>query len=179
MSCKCNNKPYDTQYIGDVQVDNLSTLPEYLLAERDVEDEISEHIVRSLVRVQTDKIIPDPLKARTFKLADPDGNITVPAGQVRFASMHNDGGTVVPRYEHEADAPYAQFLVIGKDGEEVICQRDGVIVFPEGHGYTALGQQYYAGGDEGEPTTDSDSHFALFVPFSSTELLVNMGYVDF
>lgn len=57
MSCNCNDKKVGTQYIGDVQIDTSEKLPDYILAEKDVEDELSGDTVRSLVRIPTSRLI--------------------------------------------------------------------------------------------------------------------------
>lgn len=57
MSCNCNDKKVGTQYIGDVQIDASEKLPDYILAEKDVEDELSGDTVRSLVRIPTSRLI--------------------------------------------------------------------------------------------------------------------------
>lgn len=186
MSCKCNNKPYETQYIGDVQIDSLSTLPEYLLAERDVEDELSGDIVRSLVRIPTSRIASDSAGCCTFEVEagiDPHGDpVTVPEGQVRSGHLYVDENDhkLKASYGYLEQRPEAQMIMIGMDGDKVICQNSGVATVPGGHGYI-VGQQYWLT-DEGlpDPETPLSSYaYALFVPISETQILINMGLWNF
>ena len=169
MSCgNCNHPNIQTQYIGDVQVDLLSTLPEYLLGERDVEDELSGDTIRSLVRIPTNKILPDGDR-NVFSLPASD-TVVIPENQVRGGIFYNNEAV----YNNSDIEGNAMFIMIGNVGDKVLAQRTGVVTFPNGHEYI-VGQQYYASDDDGEPTTNSYSNLRLFVPISSTQLLVNMN----
>lgn len=174
MSCNCNHKQVETQYIGDVQIDTLSALPEYLLAERDVEDELSGDTVRSLVRVPTSRIVADDGNIFQLDLGDNE-DIEVPAGQVRAGRLYYDGDFVSVQYGNFASIPAAQFLIVKQEGKIITCQRSGVVRFENEHEYI-VGMQYVLNGEgDGVPTTDSGT-FSLFVPVSKNELLINMGY---
>lgn len=172
MSCnKCNHKNLETQYIGDVAIDALSDLPEYLLAERDVEDELSGDTVRSLVRIPTKRIVPNGNLDNVFAVADNEA-ITIPEGQVRGGRVYNQGSYYETQYSDLEGGP--MFIMVGKLGDKILAQNCGVINILCGHDYI-IGQQYY-GGDLGEPSTDDASGTAakLFIPISKTQLLVNM-----
>ena len=172
MSCdKCNHKNLETQYIGDVAIDALADLPEYLLAERDVEDELSGDTVRSLVRIPTKRIVPNGNLDNVFTVADSDA-IEIPEGQVRGGRITNQGSYYETQYSDLEGEP--MFIMIGKLGGKILAQSCGVINITCGHDYV-IGQQYY-GGALGEPTTDDASGTAvkLFIPISKTQLLVNI-----
>lgn len=172
MACKnCDkNKAIETQYIGDVQIDTLADLPEFLLAERDVEDELSGDIVRSLVRIPTNRIVPNGNLDNIFAVVANNNELTIPEAQVRVGSVANLGSSYAVVYA-DNDHP-AMFLMIGRDTTNVLAQRCGVINILCGHDYVLLAQYYL--GENGEPTTDSTSGVKLFIPISKTQLLVNM-----
>ena len=171
----CNHKDINTQYIGDVQIDMLSTLPEFLLGERDVEDELSGDTVRSLVRVPTSRIVADDGNTFQLDLGDNE-DINVPAGQVRAGFLYYDGDYVSVQYGYSEFSPSAQFLIIKQEGKIITCQRSGIAKFPEGHEYT-VGMQYFLNGDnDGVPSTDRGT-FGLFVPINEHELLLDMGAI--
>lgn len=172
MACdKCNKKAIETQYIGDVQIDQLTDLPEYLLAERDVEDELSGDIVRSLVRIPTKRIVPNGNLDNIYTVVANNDELVIPEAQVLAGSVANLGSSyaVVPA---DADHP-AMFLMIGRDQTNVFAQHCGVVNILCGHDYILLAQYYL--GENGEPTTDSTSGVKLFIPISKTQLRINMA----
>lgn len=171
----CNHKDIKTQYIGDVQIDMLSTLPEFLLGERDVEDELSGDTVRSLVRVPTSRIVADDGNTFQIDLGNNE-DINVPAGQVRAGFLYYDGDYVSVQYGYSEFVPCAQFLIIKQEGKIITCQRSGVVKFPEGHEYTPGMQYFLDGANDGVPSTDAGV-YTLFVPINGNELLIDMGYV--
>lgn len=173
MSCGCNkDKQIETQYIGSVPIDNLEDLPEYLLAERDVKDELSDDIVRSLVRIPTLRIAPNGNLDNVFAVVANNDSLEIPDGQVRAGTVVNLGSSYAVNYD-DADNP-ALFIMTEKDGSRVLAQNCGVINILEGHDYALL-QDYWASADStGEPVTDSASGIHLFTPISKTQLLVNI-----
>lgn len=171
MSCnKCDNKNLETQYIGDVAIDALADLPEYLLAERDVEDELSGDVVRSLVRIPTKRIAPNGNLDNIFAVTANNDELAVGEAQVKAVSIMNTGSEypVVPA----SDEHPTMFIMVGRDEKVIYAQNCGVINILCGHDYVLLAQYYR--GENGEPTTDSASGEKLFIPISKTQLLVNM-----
>lgn len=171
MSCgNCNNKKMDVQYLGDVQIDTLADLPENLLAERVTEDELSGDTIHSLVRIPTKRIVPNGNLDNIFLVPANNDELEVPAGQVKAVSMAQVGSSysVVPA----SDEHTTLFIMVGRDGNNVLAQNSGVINILCGHDYVLLAQYYR--GEDGEPTTDSTSGEKLFIPISKTQLLVNM-----
>lgn len=171
MSCdKCNKKKIETQYIGDVQIDVLPDLPEFLLAERDVEDELSGDTVRSLVRIPTKRIVPNGNLDNIFAVTANNAELTIPEGQVKAGAVANLGSSYA--VVEASDDNHTMFIMVGRDEKVVYAQTSGVINILCGHDYVLLAQYYR--GENGEPTTDSASGERLFIPISKTQLLVNM-----
>lgn len=171
----CNHPNIQTQYIGDVQIDMLTKLPEFLLGERDVEDELSGDTVRSLVRVPTARIVADDGNTFQIDLGNNE-DIDVPAGQVRAGFLYYDGDYVSVQYGYSEFSPCAQFLIIKQEGKIITCQRSGIAKFPDGHEYTK-GVQYFLNGDNDGVPDSTRSTFSLFVPIDEHTLLIDMGYV--
>ena len=166
MECK---NPTEVQYIGDIPVDTLEELPEYILAERDVVDQTTGNVVRSIVRVPTGKIFPQANMDNIVALAPNNTAITIPENQVRAIFIANEGSAYVMNYADTTHAPIA--LAVGKVNDLVLTQNTGVINIPEGH-QLIVGQQYYVGAN-GEPTT-TESDYKLFIPISATKLAINL-----
>lgn len=168
MTC---NQSVETQYIGELPVDTLASLPDYFLAERDVKDEATGNIVRSIVRVPTAKLFPHANMDNVFALEMNNEAMVVPEGQVRAVYVRNAGNAYVLDY---ADATHRPFvLAIGRLNDELmLCQNSGVVNIPEGHDYV-IGQQYYVG-ENGEPVTNSASGYKLFTPINGTQLAIEL-----
>ena len=168
MNC---NQSVETQYLGELPVDTLASLPDYFLAERDVKDKATGNIVRSIVRVPSGKIFPHANMDNVFALEMNNTAMTVPEKQVRAVYIRNAGNTYVMDYASAQHKPFV--LAIGAINEELmLCQNSGIVNIPEGHNYN-IGQQYYVG-DNGEPVTNNASGYKLFIPLNSTQLAVNL-----
>lgn len=165
---KCSNN-VETQYIGDLPIDSLESLPEYFMAERDVLDESTGNTVRSLVRVPSSKLFPTVTMDNVFALEPNNTAITIPTAQVRAVRIVNQGSADVMQYADNTHAP--MMLATGKVSDLILCQNCGVVNLPN-HQYI-VGSQYYAGAN-GEPTTTSGT-YKLFIPISSSKLLINLG----
>ena len=167
--CGCK-KNVETQYLGDVQIDDLGTLPEYILAERDVVDPNSGDTIRALVRIPSGRLFPNGTYDNVTTLPANNDSLEIPENQVRAGRVYNMVSSVQVQYaDLEGEA---EFLMIGKLGDLVLIQNCGVINIPAGHDYV-IGQQYYTGAD-GEPVADSTSGQKLFIPISKTQLTINM-----
>lgn len=167
----CNPK-VKTVNIADVAIDNLATLPDYFLAERDVEDITTGNIVRTPVRVRSSDIFPNANNDNVIALAINNNGIDVPAGQVRAGYVENGVGANMIQYAGESHA--AVFLMLGKHADNLMrVQNTGFVNIPEGHQYI-VDAQYYLG-ENGQPVTDSSiTGQKLFIPVSNTKLAVNM-----
>lgn len=170
MDC---NRPIKTEYIADVPIDTLANLPDYILAERDVEDPTTGNIARTLVRVPAQKLFPQGNYANIAAIQTNNTAITVPDNEVRAGYVANEGSANVVKY---ADADHKpMFLMLGFSTDLLLVQSTGIVNILEGHNYI-VGQQYYASTDgSGEPVTDPTSGQKLFVPISTTQLTINLG----
>lgn len=167
----CNPK-VKTVNIADVAIDNLATLPDYFLAERDVEDTTTGNIVRTPVRVRSTDIFPNANNDNVIALAINNDAVTVPEGQVRAGYVENGVGANMMQYAGTNHA--AVFLMLGKHADNLMrVQNTGFVNIPEGHQYI-VDAQYYLG-ENGQPVTDSSiTGQKLFIPVSNTKLAVNM-----
>ena len=168
----CNNK-VETVKAGDIAIDNMLTLPDYFLAERDIVNEETGNMKRSLVRVPSVNLFPNANNDNVIGLAINNPAITVPENQVRAGYIKNAVGANVMEYADASNR--ARFLMLGLHVDNVMrVQNTGFVNIPEGHQYI-VGAQYYLG-ENGEPVTDdSITGQKLFVPESSTVLSVNIG----
>lgn len=170
MSCNCGDKKVETQYLGDVPLDALTSLPENLLAERVTEDEMSGDSIHTLVRIPTKRIVPNGNLDNIFSVAANNYALEIPEGQVKAGAVVQVNSSYSVVYANENHP--TQFLMLSTNGETVQAQNCGVVNLLSGHDYV-LCQQYYQG-DNGEPTTDSTSGIKLFIPISKTQLLINL-----
>lgn len=170
MDC---NQPVKTEYIANVPIDNLADLPDFILAERDIEDVTTGNIARTFVRVPAEKLFPNGNYANVAAIQANNVAITVPDNEVRAGYVANEGSANVVRY---ADADHAPvFLMLGFSTDLLLVQSTGIVNILEGHPYI-VGAQYYAAADgSGEPVTDATSGQKLFIPISSTQLAINLG----
>ena len=168
----CNKPKVKTVNIADVAIDNLATLPDFFLAERDVEDAATGNITRTPVRVRSSDIFPNANNDNVIALAINNEAITVPENQVRAGFVKNDIGANTMQYAGTSNA--AVFLMLGKHADNLMrVQNTGFVNIPEGHQYI-VGAVYYLG-ENGEPTTDaSTTGQKLFIPVSNTKLAIIM-----
>ena len=170
MDC---NKPIRTEYIGDVPIDTLATLPDFILAERDVEDVTTGNIVRTLVRVPSEKLFPNGNYANVAVIQPNNTALDIPEKQVRAGYVANEGSAIVAKYADASHNP--MFLMLGFSTDLLLVQSTGIVNILEGHNYIVGAQYYNATDGSGEPTTDATSGQKLFVPISSTQLAINLG----
>lgn len=175
MSCNCDKtNKIKTVKIADIAIDSVASLPDYILAERDIQEEETGNVKRSIVRVPSGTLFPNANNDNVIGLAINNTAITVPENQVRAGYVQNAVGGNIMQY---ADANnHARFLMLGKHTDNVMrVQSTGFVVIPEGHHYIP-GAQYYLG-ENGEPVTDATiTGQRLFTPESSTVLNVNMDH---
>lgn len=167
------NTPVTTQYIANVPIDNLADLPDFILAERDVEDVTTGNIARTFVRVPAEKLFPQGNYANIAAIQANNVAIDIPENEVRAGYVANEGSANVAKY---ADADHAPvFLMLGFSTDLLLVQNTGFVNILNGHQYI-VGAQYYAAADgSGEPVTDATSGQKLFIPISNTQLAINLG----
>jgi hypothetical protein len=168
MDCKPKVK---TINIADVAIDNLATLPDYFLAERDVEDATTGNVVRTPVRVRSSDIFPNANNDNVIALPI-NNDITIPENQVRAGYIKNEVGAPTMQYAGTSHA--AVFLMLGKHADNLMrVQNTGFVNIPEGHQYI-IDATYYLG-ENGEVVTDSTiTGQKLFIPVSNTKLAIIM-----
>lgn len=170
MNC---NQPVSTEYIADVPVDTLASLPDYMLAERDLVDPTTGNVSYTLTRIPAQKLFPQGNYANVVALEPNNSALDIPEGQVRAGYVSNEGNTNVVKYSDSSHRPL--FLMLGFQNDLLLVQNTGIVNIPEGHNYI-VGASYYAASDgSGEPVTDSASGQSLFVPISNTQLAINLG----
>lgn len=167
------NQPVRTEYIGDVPLDTLASLPDFILAERDVEDVTTGNIARTFVRVPAQKLFPQGNYANVAAIQANNAALDIPEGQVRAGYVANEGSANVAKYADASHDPV--FVMLGFSTDLLLVQSTGIVNILEGHNYI-VGAQYYNSTDgSGEPTTDSTSGQKLFKPISGTQLALNIG----
>lgn len=168
----CQGKPV-TQYIGDLPIDNLDSVADYFLAERDVEDPQTGTIVRSFVRVPGGKLFPNANMDNIIALETNNLAMEVPENQVRAVYISNEANSFIMKY---ADASHpAVMLALGTLAGMMLVQNTGFVNIPAGHNYI-VGVQYYVG-ENGEPVTDASiTGQRLFIPVSATKLALNIAF---
>lgn len=168
----CDNK-VETVNIANVAIDTLASLPDYILAERDITDDSTGNIKRTPVRVPSAKLFPNANNDNVIGLAINNTAITVPENQVRAGYIENAVGANIMKYAGGGHA--ATFLMLGLHTDNIMrVQNTGFVNIPAGHSYI-VGAQYYVG-ENGEPVTDSTiTGQKLFIPVSSTVLAMNIG----
>lgn len=172
MACnnQCNKTCTDieVQELSELPVDNLDTLPDFVLTERTVLDESTGKVLHALTRTPTNTLIPNGNYANCFTLDGNNPDLVITPNQPLPAYIQNNGATNVV---YAADANHkADFLVVGTVGDLLLCQNCGVVNTLGGNTYIA-GATYYLSSTAGEVTTDaSQTGQALFKVFSSTKL---------
>lgn len=173
MSCGCNNdNKVKTVKVGEVAIDNLASLPDYILAVRSVEDEATGETKNAIVRVPSNTLFPNASQDNVVGEAINNLAITVPENQVRGGYIRNEVGMNTMQYAGADHA--AVFLMLGTYADNLMrIQNTGFVNIPAGHNYI-VDAQYYLG-ENGEPVTDSSiTGQKLFVPISNTKLAINM-----
>ena len=172
-ACNCKNTPVSTQYLRDVAYDTLESLPDFFLAERDVEDQVTGEVKATLTRVPSGKLFPTANADNVFALTPNNDELEIPERQVRAGTIANLVSSTQVQYDSDEDP--ALFIMIGKLAGMVLAQNSGIINMPAGHDYVIKAQYYASADGSGEPTTNDASGQKLFVPISRTQLLINMN----
>lgn len=164
------DKAIKTTYVGNVPVDTLDSVPDYVLTERDVEDPNTGKTIRSLTRTPGAKLFGGGNFDNVITL-EANNAIEVPENQVLAGRIVNNGSYNTVELTTASTQP--DFIILGKLGDQVLIQSTGFVYMPNGHQYV-VGADYYAG-ENGMPTTDSASGYKLFKPISSTKLVLTLG----
>lgn len=162
-------KPIETAYIGDIAIDTLDSVPDYILAERDVVNPNTSKTVRSMVRVPGEKLFGGG-NFDNVTTIEPNNTITVGENQVLAGKIANGGSVISVELAGKTDD--VDFIIVGNLGDQLLIQNTGFIYIPNGHQYI-IGQNYYAG-ENGVPTTEAGGK-KLFKPISTTKLAIKLG----
>lgn len=176
MNChKCNKTcetPIEVQELCDLPIDNLESVPDYFLVERDVLDESTGRVKHAITRLPGQRVIPTGNLDNVFTLDANNPSLTIPEGQVVPCYIQNNGASNVVYPAGQGHK--AQFFAIGTYGDLLLCQASGVINVLAGTDYI-IGQPYYLSNTNGEVTTDNtQTGQYLFTPLSQTKLLLNI-----
>lgn len=170
--CKTPCSEIEVQELAELPIDNLASLPEFILTERTVLDESTGKVLHTLTRTPTQTLIPNGNLANKFTLDPNNPSLNVQANQPLPAYVSNEGtmNVILP-----ADANHpAHFFVTGMVGDLAECQADGVIYTLEGNEYIP-GATYYLSNTPGEVTTDAtQTGQKLFYCLSNTKLLIEL-----
>lgn len=164
------NKPLETVYLGDLPVDTLDSLPDMILAERDVLDPNTNKTIRSITRVPSGKLFGGG-NFDNVTTIEPNNTIEVPENQVLAGRIQNNGSYTTVELTTATSQP--DFLILGNLGDQLLIQNTGFVYIPNGHSFV-IGAQYFSG-ENGLPTTDDASGHKLFKPISSTKLAITLG----
>ena len=168
MDC---NKPYTITHVSELDIDDLSTTPDYFLGIRTLPDQSTGSTIYTPVRVPGTRVMPTGNLANVTALTTNNTALEVPANQVMAGYIDPQVGGNIMRYAGPG-AP-AMFLMIGEyTNGKMLIQSTGFLTITAGHSYI-VGEEYYLG-ENGEVTTDSTiTGQKLFMPLSDTVLMVN------
>lgn len=166
----CDNKQLSTTYIGNIDVFTLDRVPDFILAEVDVEDSNTGKIIRSMVRVPGPKLFAGGVWDNMITI-EPNNDIELPENQPIAAVVQNMGSynVVIP-----ANGKRPDFFIIKKIGTMLLVQNTGFITYNDGHQFI-VGQDYWLAADNsGKAVTDDTSGVHLFRPIDSRRLAIDI-----
>lgn len=157
--------------LAELPIDNLASLPDEFLAVRDVIDESTGRVLHTITRIPSGRLFPTGALANAFTLDGNNDKLEIAEGQPLPAYVQKEATENIV-YPANKTHP-AQFLVIGKIGDLLLCQNTGVVVELTGHDYI-VSQQYYVAANGGVTTNASETGQKCFIPVSDTKLLINL-----
>lgn len=167
---KCE-KPYTITYIGDIDIDDLASVPDYFIGTRAVEDIETGSTIYTPVRVPGARVMPTGNLANVTAIATNNEGLIVPENQVRagYIDLQPTGNIMRPAGTSNA----AMFLMVKNYAvNKMLIQSTGFLTFPNPHNYI-VAQQYYLG-EDGEPVTDSTvTGQKLFMPLDDYTIMIN------
>lgn len=170
-NCEHPCSTMEVQELAELPIDNLASLPDFFLTERNVLDETTGKTYHSITRTPANRLFPNGTMANAFTLDGNNPNIQPTVGQPIPVYIQNEGTSNVV-YPANSTHP-AQFFVTGMIGDLLLCQNTGVIYTLEGNEYI-VGAQYYLASDGGVTTSNTQTGQKLFIPLSQTKLLINL-----
>lgn len=168
------NKPYTVSYFGELDIDDLATIPDYFLGAREAPDEATGGSIYTPVRIPGARVMPTANLANVVAIATNNPDLVVPENQIVAGRIDNNpSGNIVKVAD---DTHPAQFLMLKNyTNGKVLIQSTGFITYPNMHNYI-VNVQYYLGAN-GEPVTDSTvTGQKLFIALDSYTLMVNGAF---
>lgn len=171
MEC---NKPYTITHVADLDVDDLTTTPDYFLGIRAVESPTDGSTIYTPVRIPGQRVMPTGNLANVVALATNNTALEIPANQVLAGYYDAQPGGNVMRLANASHA--AMFLMVSNYANgKMLVQTTGFLTIPAGHQYIPL-QQYYLG-NNGQPVTDGTiTGQKLFMPLDEYTLSINGSF---
>ena len=167
----CDSKNFTITHISEVDIDDLSTIPDYFFGIRAVESPSDGNTIYTPVRIPGERVMPTGNLANVVALTSNNPTLEIPKNQV-LAGYFNaqPGGNIMMLAE---SAHPAMFIMIGNyTNGKILVQTTGFLTIPAGHQYIPL-QQYYLG-ENGQPVTDSTiTGQKLFIPLDEYTLNIN------
>lgn len=173
MTCnKCEKvcNDMEVQELAELPIDDLESVPDYFLAERNVLDESTGKVLHSIVRLPGNRVLPNGGNANLFTLDGNNPTLQISENQPLPAYVQNEGTQNVV-YPATANNP-AQFFVVGTYGDLLLCQGTGIMNFLAGTDYI-VGMSYYQGANAGEVSTTPNGQ-KLFTVLSPSKLLIKL-----
>ena len=115
MSCGCNDNKVKTVKVGDVAIDNLASLPDYILAVRSVEDEATGEVKNAIVRVPSNTLFPNASQDNVVGEAINNLAITVPENQVRAGYILQSAVSGNVAHDNGAHFIHSLQLIFGEE----------------------------------------------------------------
>lgn len=158
--------------VSMLPIDNLESLPDYMLAIRSIPDEHTGEIINTFTRIPAERLFPSAANANLFTLDTNNPDLAVEEAQPLPAYVSNEGSQLVilPANKNH----HAQFLVLSVQDGMAVCQAAGVLPTLGGNRYNS-GSKYYLASDGGVTTDPSQTGQLLFTCLGKTKLLVNIG----
>lgn len=169
---RCDKKPYEIEYIGDVDIDDLATAPDYFIGIRSLTNGETGNTVYTPVRIPGARVMPTGNLSNVVAIDANNTAITVPEKQIRAGYIDVQPGGNIMKYADENNP--AMFMIVAPyTNGKYLIQTTGFLRIDGGHQYL-IGQQYYLGAS-GEPVTDpSITGQKLFVPIDDYILNINL-----
>lgn len=170
MSC---NKQIGVADVSMLPIDNLESLPDYLLCIREIlpKDEAGS-VEYVFTRIPAERLFPSAANANLFTLDTNNPSLTVEEAQPLPAYVSNEGNQLVVMPANKNHK--AQFVVIAVEDGVALCQANGVFNTLGGNRYNS-GSTYYLASEGGVTTDPSQTGQKLFTCLGKTKLLINLG----
>lgn len=165
------NKQFSAISIKDVDIDDLTSVPDYFIGAREVEDISTGTSIITPVRIPGSRVMPTANLANVAALGTNNPSLEIPENQILAGCYEIQPGGNTMRL---ADSTHPALFMMLKNytNGKMLVQANGFLTFPNGHNYIPL-QQYYLG-NNGQPITDSSvTGQRLFMPLDECVININ------